>query len=339
MRDFILTKVGSFCDFSDNSIKTVFTNKDGNIIEMTLLQNRAERDVVCVPTHYFCRMGCKMCHLTNFFSKKPFVKIPVDEFNEALERTVCMEVADKLVRRSYKKDILISFMGVGEPLMNIELVEGVYKTDVLKNLGYDEVSYALATMFPDKEHFENLFEVVRDNGIPLKVHYSMHFPDDEERKGLIPNSRASLKEILDELGKYYQYFESLEGDVAENFRRFHKHGAVELHYTLIDGKNDHDWCYGNVKKIMEDYPFGIKFIKFNPIGDMKRSVREDEWIVTLGDAFKGRVKFYCPPGKAIGSSCGEFTKHFFIDIETEQEKNDFEDWKHKYEVHETIVNL
>ena len=35
------------------------------IIEISDLFNNNKRDVVCVPTHNFCSLGCKMCHLTN----------------------------------------------------------------------------------------------------------------------------------------------------------------------------------------------------------------------------------------------------------------------------------
>ena len=61
----MLKKLGTFKDFLDNSLKTVFENDDKQIIEMTLLANKETMDVVCVPTHHFCNLGCKMCHLTN----------------------------------------------------------------------------------------------------------------------------------------------------------------------------------------------------------------------------------------------------------------------------------
>ena len=70
-----MNKLGTFVDWEDNSIKTVFENEEGKILEMTLLQNKQDRDVVCVPTHYFCTLGCKMCHLTSFMSNKKMSKI------------------------------------------------------------------------------------------------------------------------------------------------------------------------------------------------------------------------------------------------------------------------
>ena len=44
-----------------------------------------------------------------------------------------------------------------------------------------------------------------------------------------------------------------------------------------------------------------------------------------------RIKTYCPPGKEVGSSCGEFTKHYYHEeIETEEQKQEFERWKVKH---------
>lgn len=42
----MLKKLGTFKDFSDNSLKTVFENDDKQIIEMTLLANKETMDVV-----------------------------------------------------------------------------------------------------------------------------------------------------------------------------------------------------------------------------------------------------------------------------------------------------
>ena len=41
-----------------------------------------------------------------------------------------------------------------------------------------------------------------------------------------------------------------------------------------------------------------------------------------------RIKTYSPPGREVGSSCGEFTKHFYhMEIETEEQREEFETWK------------
>ena len=61
----MVNNIGVFKDFNDDSIKSVFKTEKNEIIEMTLIQNKEYEDVICVPAHHFCNLGCKMCHLTN----------------------------------------------------------------------------------------------------------------------------------------------------------------------------------------------------------------------------------------------------------------------------------
>ena len=74
-----LNNLGVFKDFSDGSIKTVFESGPNEIIEITLLFNKEQLDVVCVPTHHFCNLGCKMCHLTNKGLNKNMKPISSDD--------------------------------------------------------------------------------------------------------------------------------------------------------------------------------------------------------------------------------------------------------------------
>lgn len=78
----------------------------------------------------------------------------------------------------------------------------------------------------------------------------------------------------------------------------------------------------------------IKFIRFNPINELKISENEKEWTKEISNRVPDlRVKTYSPPGREIGSSCGEFTKHYYHqEIETEEEKEEFENWKIKHQV-------
>ena len=47
---------------------------------MSLLFNKYDKDVVCVPTHHFCNLGCKMCHLTNRGFNKVMTPIKWEDF-------------------------------------------------------------------------------------------------------------------------------------------------------------------------------------------------------------------------------------------------------------------
>lgn len=318
-----MDKLGTFVDWEDNSIKTVFSVGSGRVLEMTLLQNKQDRDVVCVPTHYFCTLGCKMCHLTSFMSDKDMNRVGIKEFNEALYKTLCLPAgieSGELIRRTYKKKLLISFMGIGEPTLNPELIGAVMSADY-SSLGYQEVMFALSTMMPKMESFNRTVETIRkfSAGRKFKIHFSLHSPIDQNRNSLIPSSRVSVKEACEALTKYRE-------TTGNN---------VEIHYTLISGVNDGDKELEEMDRILKEYRIPIKFLDFNEVGDLKRSEREGNWIKTF---FPDRgCKLYSPPGKQIGSSCGQFTKHYFVSVESEEEKKEFEKWKKEHEVYDRFI--
>lgn len=338
----MIKKLGVFKDYSDDSLKSVFDIGENKIIEMTLLANKDTMDVVCVPTHHFCNLGCKMCHLTNNKLNKAMVPIKEDDFIKCLSSTVTKREDNKSVRRTNKKKLLISFMGVGEPLLNLKLIEDVYKMEefIKQNLGYDEVGYALATMMPNNNIIK-LTEMVNRLNIPLKVHFSMHTPINEDRFDLIPSTKVCVEDALAYLVNYRNTLQKNE-EIMKKYTKLHRtNDPVEIHYTLIsdvnDGKNELD----NVCSLLSNYNIPIKFIRFNPLNDLKISDMEQNWIETIKTKVPDlRVKTYSPPGREIGSSCGEFTKHYYHEeIETEADKRDFEEWKVKHQIMEEYVNV
>lgn len=329
----MVKNIGVFKDFSDNSLKSVFDLGDNRIIEMTLLFNKEQNDVVCVPTHHFCNLGCKMCHLTNNSLNKKMIPVTPDNFISALMQTVTRNGQ----RRTNKKKLLISFMGVGEPLLNLNLIEEVYKNEsLIKNeLGYEDVGYALATMMPNNNILK-LAETVNKLNIPLKVHFSMHTPIDKRRFELIPSTKVNVTEALEYLTNYRNVLQS-NSVIMNKYVKLHStNDPVEIHYTLIKGVNDTQEELDELCKLLAKYCIPIKFLKFNPINTLERSDNEDEWVNAITNQLPNlRVKRYCPPGREIGSSCGEFTKHYYHqEIETEEERLEFEQWKKKHQIFE-----
>lgn len=329
----MVKNMGTFKDFSDGTLKTVFDIGNKKIIEMSLLFNKEDKDVVCVPTHYFCNLGCKMCHLTNKGLNKSMIPINSEDFIESLIQTLTRNNE----KRTNKKKLLISFMGVGEPLLNLRLIEEVYKNEKLikEKLGYEDVGYALATMMPNNNILE-LKEMVCRLNIPLKIHFSMHTPIDKERYSLIPSTKVSVSEALAYLVNYRQSLQSNENIMKKYIKLHTTNDSIEIHYTLINGVNDGQKELTKVCELLFRYNIPIKFIKFNPINELKRSNNEQEWINQISNTIPElRIKTYCPPGKEVGSSCGEFTKHYYHEeIETEEQIQEFERWKVKHLVHE-----
>ena len=158
-------KIERFKDNTDGTIKTV-NIIENKVIEMSLLMNKDNMDVICVPTHYFCNLGCKMCHLTSNKNKE-MLPININEFLYTLVKSLTNNLG---FRRTKKEKLLISFMGVGEPLLNLKLIEDVVKSEyyIKERLGYTDIGYAISTMMPnDNLNILNI-QKVSDSAISLQ---------------------------------------------------------------------------------------------------------------------------------------------------------------------------
>lgn len=323
--------LGRFIDRSDDSIKSVFSD-NGKIIEMTLLQNRENADVVCAPTHHFCNLGCKMCHLTNNQLNKKMIPIDYQNFEEAIIKAVKDSQGNRV---SNKKILLISFMGVGEPLLNLDLLKDVFShRDLLaQQMDYDHIGFSLSTMMPNDKNLKIIKEFVNINNIPLKIHFSLHTPFDDKRKELIPATTVNIESAMRLLEDYEHTIQSNK-NILNEWHYYHKsRDLVEIHYTLIDGNNDSDEELYKLTGIVDLYGFTVKFIRFNPINNMQSSSKEEKWVNTIKSLARTRVKIYTPPGREIGSSCGEFTKHYYHDVlETPEEYQEFIEWEKKHKI-------
>lgn len=330
----MVNNIGVFKDFNDDSIKSVFKTEKNEIIEMTLIQNKEYEDVICVPTHHFCNLGCKMCHLTNNKLNKKMVPIRINDFMESL--IYSLRVQNTTTKRTDKKRLLISFMGVGEPLLNLELIKKVYKYEsiIKENLGYESIAYALSTMMPNY-NLKELTEYVNETNMPLKVHFSLHSPIDEKRKELIPNTRVTVTDAIDLL-KYYSDTIRENKSVMGKHKLHHKSDdLVEIHYTLINGVNDTKEELNEFIRLISGKGITVKFIRFNPKGSMSVSKEESLWCTSLKEA-NIKVKTYTPPGKEIGASCGEFTRHYYHEeIESNMDLQEFNNWKKKHQIYES----
>jgi len=329
----MIKKLGVFKDFTDNSLKSVFDIGENKIIEMTLLFNKEDKDVVCVPTHHFCNLGCKMCHLTNNKLNKKMIPIKKEEFYESLIDT--LKVNNN--KRTNKDKLLISFMGVGEPLLNFELIKEIFLLEekIKEELKYKEISYALATMMPNK-NLEKIMNIINELNMPLKIHFSLHTPIDEDRIKLIPSTNVSVEEALSCLIKYKDLIQSNE-IIMNRYTKMHRNNIpIEIHYTLINGVNDGKKELDKVCELLNIYNIPLKFIKFNPKEDLLVSEKEEEWIKQIKSNVKdSKIKTYTPPGREIGSSCGEFTKHYYHqEIETKEELEEFLTWKKVHQIFE-----
>ena len=270
----------------DGTEKFVFKD-DLGVLEITRINTKTDRDIYCIPSMYECRLGCTICYLTINNIKGSNKKIKSSTIEE------CLSIINN-VKNSGKNGIQLSIMGVGEPLLNIELIN-----DLCNNENIDRVSIA------------SIFPFIPD-GLPdkLKIHYSLHNPIHEKRLKMIPNGKENFDNVL-------------------NYLKNHK-GDVEIHYTLVENENDTDEELNEIiNKLKNNNKYTIKFLDFKTSYKTKlaKSNKLIKWIKEL-EKNGISTEFYYPPGEQIQGSCGLFTEGFYSD----NHGDDFKVYLSKYEV-------
>ena len=264
----------------DATIKYIF-DVDGQMVEFSYIDNNTDKDIICVPCQTMCNMKCTFCHLTDHIGKIPTKDMDYKDIVEGVESIIGdLGLGDRT--------LLISYMGCGEPLANINNV-----IDSMVVLERPNMRFGLATMLPKKHYasFFTLIERVKSMKLPVKVHLSMHFVDDEQRKEWMP-SALELEPSMNMLKLY----RSLTGN------------PIEVHYTIMKDVNDTRYHLDNLHR-MVDNQTTIKFMMFSEKesldvvkSDEDRLEKEMKWLKNEGKI----VEYYKPPGNDIGSSCGQF---------------------------------
>lgn len=276
----LLSKVKSQ---EDKTVKYVFKLHDNIISEATYIDNNTGKDIICVSCQTMCAMGCTFCHLTDNIGKLKLRNLTKYEIVESVDYII----KDLNLKN---RTLLISYMGCGEPLQNFS---EVYDSMVMM-LDYPNIRFGLSTMLP-KSRWMNLFELakrVKEMNIPLKVHFSLHYTNDERRKEMMPSS-TKIKASISALEFYKQYTGQ----------------SVEVHYTLIKDENDSDTDITNLIHILKGREIPIKFLRFNSKESSHNEGAEKATIKTFRvmlEEFGVKTEYYEPPGKDVGASCGQF---------------------------------
>ena len=196
-----------------------------------------------------------------------------------------------LLDNAENKTLLISFMGAGEPLLNIEnIIDFMILTEELYYNKYNIVRFAVASLIPNAKRMLEFTNYIKTYFINCKFHFSLHFTNNKVRELFMPAS--------------YDIRHSL---VLLEHYNLHTDNQCEIHYTLIKDVNDTNEDMDLLLHLVYGRGIPVKFLAYNEKDglscyssdktDKFRNVLEDNEIET---------EYYIPPGRDIGSSCGMF---------------------------------
>jgi 23S rRNA (adenine2503-C2)-methyltransferase len=274
----------------DSTLKYIFKTDEGLIVEFSYINKNDGKDIICVPSQTMCNLACKFCHTTDFIGKIKNVDLSYVEIFESVTYII-----KDLHLKDNDRVLLISYMGCGEPLLNVDnIIESMILLKKLEDRGFSYVRFAIATSIPKSKwiNFYKLTEGIKNNNLPVKIHLSLHYTMDILRTEWMP---ASL-DIMSSLA------------CVDFYKKITKN-AVEIHYTLIDGVNDTEQDAILLSTFLKDRDFNVKFLFFNekPSIDFHASSQEKLKIFKrYFDKYSISHEYYIPPGQDVGSSCGAF---------------------------------
>jgi 23S rRNA (adenine2503-C2)-methyltransferase len=280
---------------TDNTVKYIFyTHQKSNVIEFSYINKNDGKDIICVPCQTMCTVGCKFCHTTEYISKIPTRNLHEDEIFNGVEY-----MYNDLKLGDNPKTLLVSYMGCGEPIINID---GVVMSMVKIQQYYKDiyVRFAMATSLPD-QHFDKFFKLtkyIKNFKLPVKLHLSLHYTDDEVRKEWMPKA-INIKSTI----------------AAGDFYKSYTDNPVEIHYALIDGVNDTIKDVSKLSDLIKDKDFNVKFLFYNEKTSLGLHPSEIEQFEMFRRNFEMDgidCEYYKPPGLDIGASCGQFLMDEYI---------------------------
>ena len=265
----------------DGTRKYLFRLADGNVIESVWMKYH-HGNSVCISSQVGCRMGCSFCAST------------IGGLVRNLEPSEMLGQIYAIQRDTGERVDNVVVMGTGEPLDNYDnllIFLNMLSDENGLHISQRNVTVSTCGLVPKLRE-------LADEKLAITAAISLHAPNDELRKKLMPVANAySVKELLD-AADYY---------VAVTGRR------ITFEYSLIDGVNDTDACARELAALLRSRNCHVNLIPVNPVRE--RNYRRS--LVTNVLQFQKKleneginVTIRRELGSDIDAACGQLRRHY-----------------------------
>lgn len=281
-KDFIAIEVVErLVSKTDGTNKFVFRLKDGNVIESVFMPYK-HGNSVCISSQAGCRMGCRFCASTLMGLSRNLTASEMLDQIYAITRITGERVSNVVV------------MGTGEPLDNydnlLRFLTLLTNEDGL-HISQRNVTVSSCGIVPQ------IYKLA-DEKLAITFAVSLHAPNDEKRKALMPiANKYSIEEIM----KACKYYFKTTG------RR------ITFEYSLVAGENDTKEDARQLCDLISGFPCHVNLIPVNPIKE-RNFKRADQNSVqkfkVLLEKNAINVTIRRGMGKDIDAACGQLRKAY-----------------------------
>ncbi len=255
----------------DGTVKALFHTADGHPVEAVLMRYRDGRRSVCISSQSGCPLTCTFCATGQM------------QFRRNLSAGEILDQALHFRRLEPVNHVV--FMGMGEPMLNIDSVLEAARR--LPDLGVTHRRTTVSTVgwLPGLKRFVDEVEE------PIRLALSLHAPTDALRSELMPvNDRYPLEEVIAECTRYVEL----------------RKRKVYVEYVMLAGVNDRPEHARALGALLDPKLFKVNLIPYNPTGMYEGSARD-----AIGASKSVLHRAHLPAtvrltrGRDIAAACGQ----------------------------------
>ncbi|MDA0182466.1 23S rRNA (adenine(2503)-C(2))-methyltransferase RlmN [Solirubrobacter phytolaccae] len=213
---------------SDGTVKALFHTHDGRAVEAVLMRYKDGRRSICVSSQSGCPLTCTFCATGKM------------KFGRNLTAS---EILDQVLhfRRIEPVNHLV-FMGMGEPMMNLDNVLETCRK--LPDVGITHRRTGISTV-----GWVPGIKRLTESDMPIRLALSLHAPEEDLRSQIMPvNERYSMEEVLEACEAFYE----------------RKRRMVFIEYVMLAGVNDGYAQAVKLAEILDPKIYKLNLIPYNP---------------------------------------------------------------------------
>ncbi len=274
-----LREVKRLSSAEDETVKFLFALPDDKVIESVLMKYK-HGNSVCISSQAGCRMGCRFCASTLGGLERNLLPSEMLEQIYRIQELTGERVSNVVV------------MGTGEPMDNYDNLVRFLRlitTPEGQNMSIRSITVSTCGIVENMRRFA-------EEGLPVTLALSLHAPNDEARRRLMPvANRYALTEVLAACDYYFE----------KTGRR------ITYEYSLVAGENDTETEAEALGRLLCGKNCHVNLIPVNPIKE--REYRQSSFKNILN--FRKTLEKYninCTIrrelGADIGAACGQLRK-------------------------------
>lgn len=263
----------------DGTMKFLFELSDGQAIESVLMKYH-HGNSVCISSQAGCRMGCKFCAST------------LGGLIRNLKSSEMLEQIYEIERITGETVSNVVVMGTGEPMDNYDnLVRfiRILSAKEGKNISVRNITVSTCGII------EGIRRLAEEN-LPLTLALSLHAPNDEIRKQMMPVAyKYKIDDVLAACDYYYE----------KTSRR------ITFEYSLVAGVNDSAECARELATRIRGKNCHVNLIPVNPIKERNYTKSRADVIQNFKNILeKNRITVTIrrEMGSDINAACGQLRR-------------------------------